>query len=1407
MVKVSNVDAKPAPATAAPATTSASTVKIPPRTSRPLELVSDPADLPSADNPAPVANMPVETSADAPAVADVPAAADTSLLADAPVDAPVPTAAVSENKEEPVAPPPTPVTAISKAPAVASEHDLAPEPAAKRAVAQDTSPLLENKHPAAEEVTLPALEAEVANENKTPTAPAPAEKVDASSEEHPIPDRKVEAAKAADPVSSVTEKVVEPEAAPKPTAAPVEEKVVPQEEEAVHEEEKIVTQGEKVASQEEEEISVPDVGKSELAHAEPIPPANPAESSISLISEPGPGASTAEPSEKPQSDPPTEVDTASAEANTATANGTMEGDTSKKGELSTSSVVSPESVEEPVGEKDSIPSTGADVDDANQDESEAPQSPPKRERLVFREGERRVYGPDFMLSMRSTADQKKANEYITALSSNNIYKHGSAPANPRGGDLRGTRSMKGGYTGPLSGDPRGKRAFPTAPGSGFMPPMRGPGAPGMGTGVGSYDAFDLRSARSQNPPPAPKGSHGMRDPRGSRQGGRDRYDGPVRNGHGPIDPFVNQGPVEKLKRTENGWKRDRESDDEIMAKVKQIRSLLNKLTLEKFDKILRQIIDIDISSYEILVGVVKEVFEKALFEPKFSSMYADLCVRLDVATREMLQRANVKDGNGRAIYFRNILLNNCREEFTRFAAASEGSDSQGAAKKDDPESSDEKKPSDKKVDEKESDEKNSEKISDEKAEEGEKAEEKPLTEEEKKQKERAQKEEDNIKATKAKRRMLANVRFIGELFLKDLLREQIIHRQCIQRLLAIGIASKEEDVLEALCKLISKTGAKLSSNKEAISHIDGYFRPLQALSRDHTLPARVRFMLQDLLEQRANNWKVRREEAGAKTIAEIHKDIEQEERAKAEAQAAARDRRRGGGGRHERDRGPPPNYSSSRVASMMMPQRQKTGTSMSRSAAIIEKHGNRGSTSAPSSFQGVRLGPKSSPGTGGQALRPGGSRFGTLANVPESRENTTSTPSNDARRAPLNKWSAGSRRATAPKAEVAEPKPKLMDPELLRKRARSILEEYWELQSLVEARECIEQEVKKPNYPKLVEEAVKTSIDAKALNREKSVPLFKALVENPIAGNDFVTGFTAVFRQLSDIEMDNPRASEVLAKYIGSVASTRKLGDGKKASFGLEFVRDGLAEISDPKRGTKVVLGVLSELYNGLATSVPDEMERQHMVRKVLLALNVDLPTKMEDWNPIRGLTALQDMVKDAKLQFVLPLLPLELRLKEVLEGNPRAEDVRNVLESSGLPNSEMRGEGLMRVVIRVSFDWLFSSPPTSIKDTFAKVVGSPLVQNFDNNIPRDVQMAALLETQAFIIKNLDRLPAHKEGDTDKPGWIAFECLYDADVVDEETFLRWKDDTDISAKVEGKEKMMIQTSGFLRWLATAEVEE
>jgi translation initiation factor 4G len=66
------------------------------------------------------------------------------------------------------------------------------------------------------------------------------------------------------------------------------------------------------------------------------------------------------------------------------------------------------------------------------------------------------------------------------------------------------------------------------------------------------------------------------------------------------------------------------------------------------------------------------------------------------------------------------------------------------------------------------------------------------------------------------------------------------------------------------------------------------FSKINALSNDTALPSRSRFMYKDLLDLRANRWVPRRKEEKAKTLEEIRKDVEIEERKQQQQSYAVR---------------------------------------------------------------------------------------------------------------------------------------------------------------------------------------------------------------------------------------------------------------------------------------------------------------------------------------------------------------------------------------------------------------------------------------------------------------------------------------------------------------------------------------
>ncbi|KAM6970131.1 eukaryotic translation initiation factor 4 gamma 1-like, partial [Aplochiton taeniatus] len=352
----------------------------------------------------------------------------------------------------------------------------------------------------------------------------------------------------------------------------------------------------------------------------------------------------------------------------------------------------------------------------------------------------------------------------------------------------------------------------------FTPSYANLGRPNMGGGGG------------RGPPPG-MGGGGMGGPRRSQQGQQ-------RKEPRKIITTMSLSDDIQLNKAEKAWKpgvkkarsqatsapeEESEAGDPEQGKTdelfKRVRSVLNKLTPQMFQQLMKQVTDLTIDTEDRLKGVIDLIFEKAISEPNFSVAYANMCRCL------MGLKVPTTDKPGVTVNFRKLLLNRCQKEFEK--------------DRDDDEFFEMK--------QKELD---------------------AASGEEEKQQLKVALEEAK---DKARRRSLGNIKFIGELFKLKMLTEVIMH-DCIVKLLK----NHDEESLECLCRLLSTIGKDLDFEK-AKPRMDQYFHQMDKIIKEKKTSSRIRFMLQDVIDLRWNSWVPRRGDQGPKTIDQIHKEAEQEE--------------------------------------------------------------------------------------------------------------------------------------------------------------------------------------------------------------------------------------------------------------------------------------------------------------------------------------------------------------------------------------------------------------------------------------------------------------------------------------------------------------------------------------------------
>jgi len=228
--------------------------------------------------------------------------------------------------------------------------------------------------------------------------------------------------------------------------------------------------------------------------------------------------------------------------------------------------------------------------------------------------------------------------------------------------------------------------------------------------------------------------------------------------------------------------RQKGGEDEIGRNIK---SILNKLTLEKFEELYIQLLSCGISKEEHVRIMTAELFEKATVQHHFIDMYTQLCVRISEWCAANLE----------ACEFKRVLLTTCQKFFEQNMKCPEGVD--------------------------ESDETT------------------------------LDAEELQEKKARHKMRMMGNMRFVGQLINKKMLVPKIC---CMiaEDLMFSDSASKVEMLVTLL-----KTAGKFcdDSSLKSWTKFNLVFGCLKdKMKNNKTLPARTRFLLQDLMDLRADKW-------------------------------------------------------------------------------------------------------------------------------------------------------------------------------------------------------------------------------------------------------------------------------------------------------------------------------------------------------------------------------------------------------------------------------------------------------------------------------------------------------------------------------------------------------------------------
>jgi len=569
-------------------------------------------------------------------------------------------------------------------------------------------------------------------------------------------------------------------------------------------------------------------------------------------------------------------------------------------------------------------------------------------------------------------------------------------------------------------------------------------------------------------------------------------------------------------------------------------------------------------------------------------------------------------------------------------------------------------------------------------------------------------------------------------------------------------------------------------------------------------------MLEELVELRKHTWIPRQESNAPKTIKEVHKEAAEKEK---EKEKDLRNMRNAPPPRPDPRAAParggpavPPSQGLPNMPSIYGPAPTARG-GQPQQPPIPQQQQQRGAAGTGSDWTNVanvrsaRGGPEQPSGRkaeislapaggltaskgwarggpqqeerGAYNVRGGGTYAVLGADMPGSQPSRDSAGRGAPQREPAT-------RNAAP-APAPAPPPPSVSIEKVEEQATIILDEFLSAGDVVDAGECI-RDMRAPDFhPDFILFFVNSILEKKDKDREKLPAFFQGLAANGVFTTDQLSkGFSKILEILSDLLIDFPFVPKLVATSIGILIAENKLPLSYPITALTPLISEGQAPGVAATMGGEILR---SAIANGKEFS--DQQKREFLVNFARPGVQVD--------------ALLAAITKDKGLTSLFPTLVVQKDLDVMIQESKSIDYILKWVENAA-PDFQadkgfahwLMGTVLSKAIVPADISQeLTEEQARGLSERLTHY--ALLLQRFLETTP--LQLAGVFEVQSFwhSLKQPKHLLAS-----------IFQRLYDDDVVLEESFRVWREDTD--DPTPGKLDALVQANRWLQWLETAEEE-